>query len=291
MEPMEDFVQQTHDELVTVRVGDGEEIRDFKLPKALLCARVAWFNSALRDERFLEGNTGIITLPEDDPSIFVAVHYYIYNQTLSFAQIPEREEDCTRAEQIAYCIRVWILGHKYCMTGLQNCAMQRACLLLKEKEDEPLIDNITLKACFSFTAPGSPLRTLAIDYIVDRTSAKGVQTIGEFNDVFACSNGASVEELFDAQGDRNEEGSDFPRYQSPLRHKCDMYVKDAGTSGLADWIKNNILGTKRGSCEVCGIFDGSSWCEVHSDHDCNMGQCEYAISCELCRDQCYWAGK
>ncbi|KAK4888049.1 hypothetical protein LTR27_013008 [Elasticomyces elasticus] len=278
MEAMEDFVRQTHDELITVRVGSGEGLRDFKLPKALLCARVAWFDSALRDERFLEGKTGVITLPEDDPNIFVAVHYYIYNQTLSFAQIPGREEDSTRAEQIAYCIRVWILGHKYCMVGLQNCAMQRICLLLKEKEDEPLIDNITLKACFSFTAPGSPLRTLAIDYIVDRTSAKGVQTIGEFNDVFACSDGASVEELFDAQGDRNEEDSDFPRYQSPLRHKYEMYVKDAGTTAQADWIKDIILGTQRGSCEDCGIFDGSSWCGVASDHGCNEGECECNIS-------------
>ncbi|KAK5739181.1 hypothetical protein LTR17_005482 [Elasticomyces elasticus] len=255
MEAMEDFVLQTHDELITVRVGSGEGLRDFKLPKALLCARVAWFDSALRDERFLEGNTGIITLPEDDPGIFLAVHYYIYNQTLSFAQIPESDGDSTRAKQIAYCIRIWILGHKYCMTGLQNCAMQRACLLLKEKEDESLIDNITLKACFSFTAPYSPLRTLAIDYIVDRTSAQGVQTIGEFNDVFACSDGASVEELFDAREGRG--AMNYPLYQSPLQCKDIMYVKDAGTSAQADWNKDIILGTKRGSCKACGIFDGS----------------------------------
>ncbi|KAK5677073.1 hypothetical protein LTS10_010262 [Elasticomyces elasticus] len=258
MGPMEDFVRQTHDELITVRVGSGEGLRDFKLPKALLCARVAWFDSALRDERFLEGNTGIITLPEDDPGIFVAVHYYIYNQTLSFPQISRDDENSMRAEHISYCIRIWIFGHKYCMVGLQNCAMQKTCSLLKEDEEEPLLDNATLKACFAYTVPGSPLRTLAIDYIVDRTVAMGVQTIGDFNDVFACSDGATMEELFDAEEDRDRKEYDFPRYQSPLRHKDEMYVKDAGISGQADWNKDIILGTKRGSCADCGIFDGSS---------------------------------
>ncbi|KAK4978166.1 hypothetical protein LTR42_002543 [Elasticomyces elasticus] len=206
MGPMEDFVRQAHDKLITVRVGSGEGLRDFKIPKALLCARIAWFDSALRDERFLEGNTGIVTLPEDDPSIFVAVHYYIYNQTLSFAQVPKREGESTRAEQITYCIRVWILGHKYCMVGLQNCAMQRACLLLKEGDEEHMLDNATLKACFSCTVDGSPLHH------------------GEFNTVFACSDGATVEELFDAQDDLNEKDYDFPRYQSPLRYKDEMLI-------------------------------------------------------------------
>ncbi|KAK3634775.1 hypothetical protein LTR56_015056 [Elasticomyces elasticus] len=93
MAPMDDFARNVHDAFVTVKVGSNDDIRDFKLPRALLRARVEWFDSALQNGRFLESTTGIITLPEDDPEIFVATLYYIYHQTLSFQPIAERDEN------------------------------------------------------------------------------------------------------------------------------------------------------------------------------------------------------
>ncbi|KAK5706224.1 hypothetical protein LTR97_001211 [Elasticomyces elasticus] len=282
---MEEFARDMHDELVIVRVGQDDNIREFRLPKALLRARIAWFDKALHDGHFQESATGVIMLPEDDPNTFTAVHYYIYHQTLSFPQLPETDEDSARSKQLAECIRIWIMGHKYCITGLQNCAMQRACALLKEGGSLRM-DNEVLKICFSSTAPGSPLRSLAMDHIVDQLEVCK-QPINVFHTVFACSDGASVEELFDTQAERKRQDENFPRYNSPLRHKHEMYVKDAGNSGQADWNKNILLGTTRGSCEDCGIFDGSPWCGMHLADDCNMGECGCNVSCTLCRAQCW----
>ncbi|KXT06886.1 hypothetical protein AC578_7197 [Pseudocercospora eumusae] len=169
---MDDFIRQLEGPTVVVCVGptENENRRDFKVAKHLLCEKSDWFNDALKDERFVEGQLSIVELPEDSPSVFAAFYYFIlHHDELAFKPVCiETDGIETCCEQLKLCIDIWIFGDKIGMPKLQNAAMRRACFVTDECTiKECVIPAAVLEACFSRTLPNSPLQVLATDYVVD----------------------------------------------------------------------------------------------------------------------------
>ena len=209
---------EVNSDLVIVKVGHGNDAKQFRFPKALLCSRSTWFRTAFQGARFSEGATNIVHLPEDCPRTFEAFQFFIFEQDLVFVDLNEKQTGLE--EELDLCFKIWILGDKYLMPGLQNCVMQRICSILiwRHNESSETIDipRSTLALAFDRTQRKSALRTIAVDYILNCV-LNGGKSVEEFDDLsifdgYAC-------ELFETQRLYNSaKVAEFPRYQQPLEH-------------------------------------------------------------------------
>ena len=65
--------------LSDVEVIVGPQKIRYKLHKNIICRNSGYFLKALQSDRFKEGQTGIIELPEEDPHDFWMLAYWLYN--------------------------------------------------------------------------------------------------------------------------------------------------------------------------------------------------------------------
>ncbi|KXT11767.1 hypothetical protein AC579_1641 [Pseudocercospora musae] len=227
---MDDFIRRLEGPTVVVCVGPTEERRDFKVAKDLLFEKSEWFKNALKDERFVEGQLNIIELPEDTPSVFAAFYYFIlHHDELAFEAVCVQHDGIEACcEQLKLCIDLWIFGDKIRMLELQNAAMKRACVIVRECDiRKAAIPAAVLQNCFSKTLPGSPLQVLAADYVVDcmvtepQKSAQllsGLATVEGFVTALLKSHVKYHEMNADIAPD-----STFPRYLEPYRYREILY--------------------------------------------------------------------
>ncbi|GIZ45005.1 hypothetical protein CKM354_000818900 [Cercospora kikuchii] len=171
---MDDFLRSLEGPTVLVKVGTGDGGRDFTVSRALLCQNSEWFRSALEGDRFKEGQTGVISLPEDSTRAFSSFHFYLLRRRMLFPV--EKLEDGTVdafADQLETCIETWTFANKYSMHTLKDTAMIAFCWHLQHATGNVIgLPAACLALCFSHTGEGSPLRQLAADYIVTRMKGK-----------------------------------------------------------------------------------------------------------------------
>ncbi|KAK4542970.1 hypothetical protein LTR36_005968 [Oleoguttula mirabilis] len=214
--PFQQFHNNLSGERVTVIVGQDQEQVEFNFPKALLCSRSAWFDTAFREGRFVEGKAGRITLPDDSPSAFMAFEYYVYFEDLAYVDLMSLPDDHDEwREHFEHCIEVWVLGDKYHMPGLQNTIMLRACEVLKRKMDTVFsLDALTL--CFQHSTRGSPLRKIAADYIVHKIECEGMR-IDDWELCFGFD--GFFAEIYESKSCFHDLPShDFPRYKKAVSY-------------------------------------------------------------------------
>ena len=169
--------------------------------------------------------TGIIKLPHDSPEAFQAFNYYVYHKDLALKRGEENDEDLSQQIQLAF--QVWVLGDKYNMTGMQNCVMVRICELLHLEAE---LKVLTLALAFQETMPGSPLRHLAVEYVVNQV-VNNHKSIHDFDDLGALDGYAT--ELFETQRAFQDEGPyGFPRYSRLMQNKELFQV--TGSNSQAD---------------------------------------------------------
>lgn len=261
------------DEHATVIVGQGGEAKEFRIPKALLCARSSWFASALEGDRFIEGTTRVIRLPDDSPEAFEAFQYYIYHKDLAFREIDESTDVPT---QVQCNFRVWVFGDKYNMTGLQNCIMLRICELLLH---QPVLPDSTLAFAVQNTVPFSPLRNVVVDYLVDQVLRKD-KSIRDFTGCGALEGIAS--ELFEAQREfHKNDGVGFPRYHKLYKNSVLFKAANAGSDidqatcndrASEDYWRLDC-GLDAPTCEECGINGAYISCKDCGGSTLNCKQC------------------
>ncbi|KAK4542972.1 hypothetical protein LTR36_005970 [Oleoguttula mirabilis] len=211
------FYDTLHGPQVTVMVGNpgSDTYQVFKVPKPLLCA-FAWFDKALKQGHFQEGETNTIALPEDPTHAFSSFHYYIYHHDVVF---PERPTEGRPLEGYLYELcEHWIFGDKYHIGGLQNIATYELCTVLTSYED---MTDETLRLCYECTIPESPLRIIIADYVVNNVENLGVymgdyEFLGVFegfiNDIWNAKDAFHESKL-------QEDGeSNFPRFIKPYKN-------------------------------------------------------------------------
>ena len=131
---------QTGGDRVTINVGQGTEQQSFVVAKDLLVARSTWFAKALEGQ-FLEASSNIINLPDDPPTAYAALLFYLHHGNLNFTAVGPGEPSGV-GEQIHECALVWILGDKYDLPTMQNCAMRRACTLFADHGGDMWLDTV-----------------------------------------------------------------------------------------------------------------------------------------------------
>ncbi|KAK5721364.1 hypothetical protein LTR17_014653 [Elasticomyces elasticus] len=231
MAPMGDFCGMINGEKVIVKVGSGHGTKSFTVLKALLC-KVAWFAVAFKAGRFLEATTGYATLPDDDPQAFEAVLYYLYHGELEFPDIGNAITDLQLSIELETCLQIWVSGDKYGLPAVQNAIILRACELITHRtprwaKSGEQFDNLKLEISFATlelylrsTSEGSPLRKLMADYVVCQVRDKQVP-YSRFKP-FEVHDGF-IQDYISAQSayelnQRNEAGTNFPRYLQPYKY-------------------------------------------------------------------------
>lgn len=285
-----DSLRQLDSERITIKVGEGDGVEEFRVAKDLLCSRSKFFANALKPDRFVEGQNRIINLPDDSPAAFEAFVYFLHTSCLGFDDWPCAGE--RRAYELIQCFEVFVFGQKYCLKPLSNAAMHRACSLLEfgEKDDE--IDPSTLTACFMVTDEGSPMRTLISDFVVER---KAMAKLGEGNagekksyvvdkELEECEGWEeAVEESQKAKATLSK--SDFPRSKKPSKF-CDLfYLDEKPDEDVADEISYfTSWKSPMRSCEDCGyVMDPViPQCAECSRSHCKCEGTKVVLRCEDC---------
>ncbi|KAM3416172.1 hypothetical protein BST61_g7780 [Cercospora zeina] len=168
--PWTKFLEQMEGPTVLIKVGTGDDSRDFTVPKGLLCSGSEWFERALSHKAFIECRTGIIHLPEDTVSGFKSFYYHLFNGHLAYRNV-DLDEETTELfiEQVDAAIDAWVFADKYSLLGMRDCAMYALCAHLSIATSNNIgIPATSLAACFSRTADSSALRTVVADYVVTR---------------------------------------------------------------------------------------------------------------------------
>lgn len=159
-----DECRELESEHVTVKVGKDTGRKDFTVPKKILC-RSEWFRNALKEDRFLEGETKIITLPEDQPDVFQVFPYFIYNGSLCFPRLGSDMANATRGEELALHARLWAFGDKYLHPRFQSFVIFRLCEILQDIFYPESIPSDALATAFRSCEANSPIRILIGDYV------------------------------------------------------------------------------------------------------------------------------
>ncbi|KAM3424300.1 hypothetical protein BST61_g11163 [Cercospora zeina] len=105
------------DRLITLNICDSETSFSVQLQQKILEAASPWFQKALQEDRFVEGQTGVIYFADDDIDAWKLALYWLLHHRL-----PLRGDD-DRATHFVSRAKCWILADKYGVTGFQNEAM------------------------------------------------------------------------------------------------------------------------------------------------------------------------
>ena len=202
-------------------MGQDATAKTYTVPKAVLCAGSKWFDSALKDGRFLEGNSHKIRLPDDPPEALELLLYYAYHRRLMWPDRPSTAEEC--GHELETCMTLWTMGDKYLMHDLQNNAMHRICALLCGADLPDHGYQLTpaiLAQCYKACTDASPLRCLILDYMVDKMATDPSAFVSA--ETFAALPG--VLQLVHASSEARHQGN-FPRYKKPRAHSELLCVK------------------------------------------------------------------
>lgn len=104
--------RHTQGEIVTVRVGSGDELQTFYLHASLLEKHAAYFSALLNQDQPEVNNTTIL-LPKDNPRAFQVFVDWVYNK----GKLDERRH---MSDDL---VEVWVLANKLGCPRLQDQAM------------------------------------------------------------------------------------------------------------------------------------------------------------------------
>ncbi|KAL9109245.1 MAG: hypothetical protein Q9187_008189 [Circinaria calcarea] len=150
--------------LVLILVGPNRVV--FNMPKNLICAKSSFFDKALNGAS-QEGVEQTITLPEDDPTIFSQLGYWMcHNQILS---IPEALDVMAPAVLVQQLIHLYMMAGKYLMEGALDETYAGIIEVLYNRarfEDAlTLMPASLVEQVWEASSPESQLRFLVSEYL------------------------------------------------------------------------------------------------------------------------------
>jgi hypothetical protein len=81
-----------------------------KVHKAIMCTQSEWFANAVKEERFLEGETGVIQLHEDNPEAVRAMVQFLYTSDYTMrsdeGQAKAEGKTKTKGDEILRCVLI-----------------------------------------------------------------------------------------------------------------------------------------------------------------------------------------
>ncbi|KAF2181939.1 hypothetical protein K469DRAFT_752393 [Zopfia rhizophila CBS 207.26] len=131
----------------------GKDEVPFDAHIELLCACSPFFDNALHG-RFVEAETKMIPLPDDDPDTFTEFLSWMYNRRI-FA-------DNTKPGWLELS-RLWVMADKYQVPELQNNVMELFPTKFEAMKCKGNVHPIVLDFVYDNTTADSPLRKMIVD--------------------------------------------------------------------------------------------------------------------------------
>ncbi|KAF7196244.1 hypothetical protein HII31_02311 [Pseudocercospora fuligena] len=244
------------------------------MPKDILTQSSEWFEKALQANRFREGTTLVIRLPESPPAV-EALLYFIHTLRLDYAS----EANMTIANmqnELQISFEVWMAGQKYLLPRLQDTAMSRICAVLYSiSQLGGTIPCECLVKCFKIAEGSRPLQIIIADNVVDRLNR---ETLVVSSELAACDGFiAAIHESEVALHESSDYPQSFPRYKKPLIH--DVVLGGELPEGYEDDMDKGI--TRHGT-----VWDRMPLCEeCGKDAEADYGRCNGcsgSLSCGNC---------
>jgi hypothetical protein len=157
-------------DMVTIRVGTGEQQQKFVLHKKLLSSKALVFGKMF-NSGFQEGLSQSTTLPEDNPKIFALFVDWVYLNTLLVLPLTDKDKE-TASEAPRSFPDLFSFGDKYCVGQLCDAIMDAT--LLVGKRFDGLAGYTMMEDSYRNTRPGSKPRLYVLrSYIYKTKGARG----------------------------------------------------------------------------------------------------------------------
>lgn len=141
----------------TVTITVGSDKVPFTVHETLLRATTPFFDKALSGG-FAEAETRTISLPVDEPEIFLEYIRYIYAGCPAKLGLGEAS-----VLNLLVCVKLWVLADKLLCPKLQNSAT--VALITYQKLVPNRLSRDTLRYVWDRTADGCKLRKLLMDIV------------------------------------------------------------------------------------------------------------------------------
>jgi len=141
-------------EIITLRVENGNDSKDFVIHRNVITRRSAFIRDALKGE-WKEAQTGIISLPDDDWDIVEMYQQWLYTGCLT--PIEDADSTSQTASDYTMLVKAYIFGEKFWDPTYKDCVIDAVIsLLLTTRLFDPTISELV----YTSTPPNSPLRKL-----------------------------------------------------------------------------------------------------------------------------------
>lgn len=158
--------------MVTVVVG--KEGKRFTLHQDAVCAKSKFFRAACSKE-WLEGQERIVRLPETEVATFHEYCTWIYSGQIADGNCTPASALIQKGYEFQRLVELHILGDKLDDVQLRNKANIK---LFKRMQELNAVPHAELqKLVWESTMPGSLLRTLLVDAIVNRYNRDGFAAV------------------------------------------------------------------------------------------------------------------
>jgi hypothetical protein len=152
------FVRSKWGATVTVTVGSELHKREWSIYEGLLTHYTSYFRTALQN-KWKEGETGVVDLPHDNPDVFQAVFEWLYTGKL----YPELTEEGRIPLDFETICGIYVFGDIRGIPGLCNASINLLFQTIVQAWDRP--DEV-LNYVYDNTCAGSNLRKFLVDQCI-----------------------------------------------------------------------------------------------------------------------------
>lgn len=142
-----------------MRVGDGGDVKEFKIDQVVACSNSNFFRAAMAHD-FKEAETRVVTLSSEDPVIFKVWLNWILARTILCPMLPTDANDNDDLD-FDHLVKAYALGEKLDDVGFKDAVIDAIAAMSSDNNEYPVCDTTGL--VWRTTLPGSPLRRLVLD--------------------------------------------------------------------------------------------------------------------------------
>ncbi|KAJ9646465.1 hypothetical protein H2199_002514 [Coniosporium tulheliwenetii] len=155
--------------LVRIKVGGGDNPKEFRAHRGVLTHSSSYFKAALSGH-FKEGKDGEIDLPDDDPNVFEAFYYWLFTRQLWDPNTIAIAKAGSVPLTFDLLCKIFVFGDARGIPGLRNAAVD--AILYKSGEQWIIMPTAIINYVYENTPKDSMLRKLAVDMVMKIFDAK-----------------------------------------------------------------------------------------------------------------------
>ncbi|KAF2134244.1 hypothetical protein P153DRAFT_331219 [Dothidotthia symphoricarpi CBS 119687] len=151
------------DKIVTMRVGQGQDKKEFQVHRGLLCHFSIWFDSQIR-----LSSTSEVELPDEKPMVVETAIYWMYTNRF---WAPGTSEDGEIPLELWRILALCFFASECGIGKLQNAALT----LLHRKIVQDWKVSLSYITAYQRSEPGAPVRRVLVDFIAQTWGSSAIE--------------------------------------------------------------------------------------------------------------------